>query len=169
MFTLPLFFHCSVYAEYKEQGIALDEITYDDNTHVLDLIQNKTGLLNMLNEECIRPNGSDYGFVNKALHANSKSPALIIPRIKNSEVEFGIRHYAGDVIYDATGFVTKNQDTLPTDLMECAQTSTNEIIAKEIGLQQDDPTTGRGGPKRKQSNLVRLVCELNHFTVLVLH
>jgi myosin heavy subunit len=45
----------------------------------------------------------------QALHANGKSPALIIPRIKRSNVEFGIRHYAGDVLYDATDFVTKNQ------------------------------------------------------------
>jgi myosin-5 len=151
-FTKDVF--VSVYAEYKDEGIGLEEITYDDNTHVLDLIQNRTGLLAMLNEECIRPNGSDYGFVNKALHANEKSPALIIPRIKNSEVEFGIRHYAGDVMYDATGFVTKNQDTLPTDLMACAQTSTNEIISMEIGITESSFTSNRSMPNRKQSNLV---------------
>jgi hypothetical protein len=55
------------------EGIALDEIKYDDNTVVLDLIQNRTGLLAMLNEECIRPNGSDYGFVNKV-----RFPGLIV-------------------------------------------------------------------------------------------
>jgi myosin-5 len=156
-FTKDVF--VSVYAEYKEEGISLEEITYDDNTHVLDLIQNRTGLLAMLNEECIRPRGSDYGFVNKALNSNAKSPALIIPRIKMSDVEFGIRHYAGDVMYDATGFVTKNQDTLPTDLMECAQTSTNEIIAGEIGNTSASASSSmfkssKAVPKRKQSNLV---------------
>lgn len=154
-FTKDVF--VSVYAEYKEEGISLEEITYDDNTHVLDLIQNRTGLLAMLNEECIRPNGSDSCFVNKALHSNGKSPALIIPRIKRSDVEFGIRHYAGDVMYDATGFVTKNQDTLPTDLMECAQTSSNTIISKEIANTSVSSTNGQHSktmPKRKQSNLV---------------
>jgi myosin-5 len=158
-FTKDVFI--SVYAEYKEEGISLEEITYDDNTHVLDLIQNRTGLLAMLNEECIRPNGSDYGFVNKALHANEKSPALIIPRIKKSDVEFGIRHYAGDVMYDASGFVTKNQDTLPTDLMDCAMTSTNQIIAQEIAnTGAASGSAGGGGgrnismPKKRQSNLV---------------
>jgi myosin-5 len=62
-FTKDVF--TSVFEEYKLEEIALDEIKYDDNTEVLDLIQNRTGLLAMLNEECIRPNGSDYGFVNK--------------------------------------------------------------------------------------------------------
>ena len=153
-FTKDVF--VSVFEEYKEEGISLDEIQYDDNTHVLDLIQNKTGLLAMLNEECIRPNGSDYGFVNKALHANKGSPALIVPRIVRSNVEFGIRHYAGDVMYDATDFVTKNQDTLPSDLMDCACTSTNEIIAAELNrsLSQSGTKKGKGLPGRKKSNLV---------------
>ena len=158
-FTKDVF--VSVFEEYKEEGINLDEITYDDNTHVLDLIQNRTGLLAMLNEECVRPGGSDYGFVNKATAANKSSPALIIPRIVHSNVEFGIRHYAGDVMYDATDFVTKNQDTLPSDLMECAQTSSNDIIAKELSPASlnKTSTTSRGpaksAPRRSaKSNLV---------------
>lgn len=129
-FTQDVF--VSVFEEYKEEGITLDEIDYDDNTHVLDLIQNRTGLLAMLNEECIRPNGSDCGFVNKAIHSNKRSPALITPRIVRSNVEFGIRHYAGDVMYDATDFVVKNQDSLPVDLARCARASSNDIISKEL-------------------------------------
>jgi myosin-5 len=155
-FTKDVF--TSVFEEYQLEGIALDEIKYDDNTDVLDLIQNRTGLLAMLNEECIRPNGSDYGFVNKALHANDNSPALIIPRIKRSNVEFGIRHYAGDVLYDATDFVTKNQDTLPSDLMECAQSSTNDIIRNELvhdaSRNRSKHSGSRAPPRSKKSNLV---------------
>ena len=40
----------TVMEEYKFEGIALDDITYDDNTDVLDLIEGRTGLLAMLNE-----------------------------------------------------------------------------------------------------------------------
>jgi myosin-5 len=149
-FTKDVF--VSVFEEYKEEGISLDEIHYDDNTHVLDLIQNSSGLLAMLNEECIRPNGSDYGFVNKAIHANKTSPALIIPRISQNNVEFGIRHYAGDVMYDATAFVTKNQDTLPSDLMEAACASSNTIISEELmaTASVQSPTK----PVKRTSNLV---------------
>ena len=154
-FTQDVF--VSVFEEYEKEGINLDEIHYDDNTDVLDLIQNPTGLLAMLNEECIRPNGSDYGFVHKALHANKTSPALIVPRIR-STVEFGIRHYAADVIYDATDFVSKNQDTLPSDLMEATCTSTNVIIAKEFmksASVQNPSKTVTASPKRARSgNLV---------------
>jgi myosin-5 len=53
----------SVQLEYEAEGIPLDEITYDDNTDVLDLIEGKTGLLAMLNEECVRSKGTDEAFV----------------------------------------------------------------------------------------------------------
>lgn len=46
--------------------------------------------------------------------------------------EFAISHYAGAVTYDATNFVTKNTDTLAKDLVECAATSDNELIAEEL-------------------------------------
>lgn len=45
----------SVQAEYEYEGIELDEITYDDNTDVLDLVEGRMGLLSFLNEECVRP------------------------------------------------------------------------------------------------------------------
>ena len=45
----------SVQAEYEYEGIALGEITYDDNTDVLDLVEGRMGLLSFLNEECVRP------------------------------------------------------------------------------------------------------------------
>ena len=44
----------SVQAEYEYEGIELEEITYDDNTDVLDLVEGRMGLLSFLNEECIR-------------------------------------------------------------------------------------------------------------------
>lgn len=153
-FTKDVF--VAVFEEYESEGISLDQIQYDDNTHVLDLIQNRTGLLAMLNEECIRPNGSDSGFVNKALHANKGSPSLIVPRIR-SNAQFGIHHYAGDVIYDATDFVSKNQDTLPSDLLECACNSSNEIIANELSTRTSPSRTGgrkNAAPARKKSNIV---------------
>ena len=45
----------SVQAEYEYEGIELGEITYDDNTDVLDLVEGRMGLLSFLNEECVRP------------------------------------------------------------------------------------------------------------------
>lgn len=48
------------------------------------------------------------------------------------DTDFAIIHYAGKVTYSAINFVTKNMDTLPQDLEDCAKKSTNEILANAI-------------------------------------
>ncbi len=97
----------SVQIEYEMEGIELQEITYDDNTDVLDLVEGRMGLLAFLNEECVRPKGSDKTFVYKAQSMNKGNPCFF--RAKHaSDHEFGIKHYAGKVTYDATNFVVKN-------------------------------------------------------------
>lgn len=155
----------SVQEEYEFEGIPLDEIKYDDNTDVLDLIEGKAGLLNMLNEECVRPKGTDEAFVQKALAANKKSPCLIQSKLNRKE--FGIHHYAGKVMYDSEGFVFSNQDTLPTDLGDCALKSSNEILSKHLNNEKCSnlaernvaaAPTKRSTPKRAKSNLVAPTC-----------
>jgi myosin-5 len=165
----------SVQAEYEFEGIHLDEIKYDDNTDVLDLIEGRLGLLAVLNEECVRPQGSDTAFVSKAVTMNRASPCLIVEK-SFRDYEFGICHFAGKVLYDATNFVTKNQDTLPSDLQECATKSTNSILARELSnesmlatspsastLEENGGSTKKkkrpataqlAAPRRQQSNLV---------------
>ena len=140
----------SVQEEYENEGIALAEIWYDDNTDVLDLIEGRTGLLALLNEECVRPKGNDQEFVQKALTQNKDSPCIIINKV--NRMSFGIHHYAGKVMYDGDQFVTSNQDTLPTDLSDLCGKSNNPLIATKCEVATDD--NGRGAPKRQKSNLV---------------
>jgi myosin V len=140
----------SVQAEYIEEGIALAEITYDDNTDVLDLIEGRTGLCALLNEECVRPKGSDEAFVSKALTQNKKSPCIVVNHM--DRMSFGIHHFAGKVMYSAEFFVVRNQDTLPTDVEDVMKLSTNEIISH-----LEDDATGDGKPNkpgRQKSNIV---------------
>jgi myosin heavy subunit len=116
----------TVQEEYRNEGIPLEEIWYDDNTDVLDVIEGRTGLLNLLNEECVRPGGNDFDFVQKSLQINKKSPCLMVHR--TDRLSFGIRHYAGQVFYDGDKFVASNQDTLPTDLQRCLEASASPIV-----------------------------------------
>lgn len=143
----------AVQEEYEREGIELALITYDDNTDVLDLIEARTGLLAMLNEECVRPKGNDQDFVQKALAANKKSPCLLVNKM--DRMSFGVHHYAGKVMYNADGFVSSNQDTLPTDLIEMGEKSSNEIVKEKIEEEIPSETKGkRTAPKRQKSNLV---------------
>ena len=58
------------------------------------------------------------------------------------KTEFGIRHFAGPVIYDASEFIERNSDKLPDSLLHLATRSANPLVALEFGelvrLQQAD-------------------------------
>merc|ERR1712238_248359 len=96
----------------------------------------------------------------KAFAANKKSPCLILSRMNRKE--FGIHHYAGKVMYDSDGFVSSNQDTLPSDLFDCALKSSNQILSKHLTNEKSSnleeknvaSSSKRGPPKRAKSNLV---------------
>ena len=105
---------------------------YEDNSHIINLIEGPLGLIDILNEECVRPKGNDFGFVNKLYHNNSKNNALL-DNTKYQRMEFGIKHYAASVKYNANQIVIKNMDTLPKDLMQYVSTcSNNDIISSQF-------------------------------------
>ena len=43
-------------------------------------------------------------------------------------LDFGVAHYAGDVVYSVDGFVQKNKDALPLEIMSFMQSSSNPLI-----------------------------------------
>jgi myosin-5 len=146
----------NVLAEYQAEGIDLADIWYDDNTDVLDLIEGSTGLFNMLNEECVRPKGCDQGFVQKAILQNQSSTCLVVDKF--DRMSFGIHHYAGRVMYDAEAFVSKNLDTLPTDLQWCTEKCSNPIINTartegRAGKPISPRSSGRGAVQKSESNI----------------
>lgn len=46
----------------------------------------------------------------------------------SQESRFTISHYAGNVTYDADGWLEKNRDTLPPGVMEMLQASENTLV-----------------------------------------
>lgn len=158
-FTFDIF--QSVKEEYDCEGIELDEITFDDNSDVLDLVEGRMGLLAFLNEECVRPGGNDAGFVSKVEAMNKGNPCFVREKHLQPFV-FGVRHYAGLVMYDATAFVTKNMDTLSKDLLALALGCSNEIVASELannssvceGTTRDSAKSSK--PKKKAPGRARV-------------
>lgn len=144
----------SVQAEYEFEGIALGEITYADNVDVLTLIEGRMGFISVLNEECVRPKGNDVAFVSKVQTMNKDSDCLIVEKSFRN-YQFGVKHYAGPVIYDATNFVTKNTDTLPPDLLECARQSSNEIVSKHLSNDSMMNVDEAKSKSRKKANKAR--------------
>lgn len=81
-----------------------------DNEECLDLIEKKMGLFALLDEQCRFPKGSDANFVEKIRVEHAGHPNYITKRRKKYPTEFTIFHFAGEVTYDAKGFIEKNKD-----------------------------------------------------------
>ncbi|CEG46908.1 myosinlike protein [Plasmopara halstedii] len=128
-FTLDVF--KTVQEEYQQEGVGWEFVKYQDNQDMLDLLENSMGVMALLNEECVRPMGSDISFVSKLVSIRESHPRF--ERVRLSQTHFLLHHYAGPVTYDAEGFVEKNKDSLQTDLFELLGTSSNSLMSMVFG------------------------------------
>ena len=72
--------------------------------------------------------GNDKSFCRKISSKNGQHPRFEKSRF--GDLEFTVRHFAGDVLYSADGFLDKNRDRLQENLLTCIQTSTNNFITE---------------------------------------
>uniref|UniRef100_A0A9J8A1T0 non-specific serine/threonine protein kinase n=1 Tax=Cyprinus carpio carpio TaxID=630221 RepID=A0A9J8A1T0_CYPCA len=116
--------------EYLNEDVDARVIEYEDNRPLLDLfLQKPMGMLALLDEESRFPQATDQTLVEK-FEDNLKSKNFWRP--KRVDLGFGIHHYAGKVIYNASGFLAKNRDALPADIVLLLRSSENELIRKLV-------------------------------------
>lgn len=142
-----------VQEEYEAEGIDIFDFAIVDNSDILKLLQGRMGLIVSLNEECVRPKGNDESFVYK-IKVVQKAHDRFIDKKLHRKTEFGIKHFAGPVTYDATKFVERNMDKLPDGLMYCAATSTNSLIRDEFAtlVAAHEAATSSGVRRKKATN-----------------
>ncbi|VVC29843.1 Hypothetical protein CINCED_3A016888 [Cinara cedri] len=101
----------------RDEGIHCDvEIDYVDNVPCIDLISSlRTGLLSMLDVEC-SVNGSVELYLRKVKSQHRNNPRLFETKSVDQR-SFGIQHFSGRVIYDASDFLETNKDVVPDDLV----------------------------------------------------
>ncbi|XP_060611551.2 unconventional myosin-Vc [Anolis sagrei] len=121
--------------EYMKENIPWTLIDFYDNQLVIDLIEAKMGILDLLDEECLLPQGTDENWLQK-LYNNfiNKNPLFEKPRMSNSS--FIIQHFADKVEYKSEGFLEKNRDTVYEDLIEILKNSKFQLCANFF---QDNP------------------------------
>ncbi|XP_041102994.1 myosin-IIIa-like [Polyodon spathula] len=116
--------------EYLNEEVDVRLIEYEDNRPLLDMfLQKPVGLLSLLDEESRFPQATDQTLVEK-FEVNLKTKNFWRP--KRVELSFGIHHYAGKVLYNASGFLAKNRDTLPADIVLLLRSSENDLIRKLV-------------------------------------
>ncbi|VAH04584.1 unnamed protein product [Triticum turgidum subsp. durum] len=101
--------------EYVEDGIDWAKVEFEDNQDCLNLFEKKPlGLLSLLDEESTFPNATDLTFANKLKQHLDTNSCFRGERGK----AFTVRHYAGEVAYDTSGFLEKNRDLLHMDSIQ---------------------------------------------------
>ncbi|TPX37698.1 hypothetical protein SmJEL517_g00731 [Synchytrium microbalum] len=105
--------------EYVREGIPWQNVQYLNNKPCCELIEKQHHLIDLLDEECVIPNGSDASLHDKLLKNLKGKPHWVQPPAsQNSQKIFQIAHYASNVTYECSGFLEKNRDTLFVDLVE---------------------------------------------------
>lgn len=119
--------------EYTEEEIDWQYIDFVDNQPCINLIEDRQGILSLLDEESRLPSGSDDGFTQKLLGNLKDKPNFKVPRL--GENSFIVQHYAHDVEYETAGFLEKNRDTVPDTVMEVLNNTSSEFLKEIFDLQ----------------------------------
>jgi myosin-5 len=133
---------------YSQEGIDWTTISYRDNQHVIDLIGKKpTGLLILLEGQGMLNRGSsdEAPLLSTFNQTHDKKNSAYEKSRFGNDGKFSIKHFAGDVTYNITGFLDKNNDALQDDLMELMLCSTNIFIQNAIIATSLNSTRGVAG------------------------
>ena len=105
--------------EYEREGILWKFISFPDNQDVLDLIDRKhTGILSLLDEQCIVPKSTDEKFTRYLYAKCDKHIRFSASSAQRVDHKFSIEHYAGPVEYSTENWLEKNKDQLPSASVE---------------------------------------------------
>jgi myosin-1 len=136
--------------EYVAEGIQWTPIKYFNNKIVCELIEGKQppGLFSLLDDICAtihaQSEGTDEKFLQKAegLHGSHQ-------HFRGFTGAFAIKHYAGDVAYDAQGFTDKNKDQLFQECIDCMRCSKNQYITRLFPVTAEEKAVQASGQKKR--------------------
>uniref|UniRef100_A0A8D0GH48 Unconventional myosin-Va n=1 Tax=Sphenodon punctatus TaxID=8508 RepID=A0A8D0GH48_SPHPU len=115
--------------EYMKEQIPWTLIDFYDNQPCINLIEAKMGILDLLDEECKMPKGSDNTWAQKLYNTHLNKSALFEkPRLSNKA--FIIQHFADKVEYRCEGFLEKNKDTVYEEQIKVLKSSKFKMLTE---------------------------------------
>ncbi|KAF4320704.1 hypothetical protein BBO99_00005005 [Phytophthora kernoviae] len=136
----------SVQIEYEAEGIIWSHIDFADNQDVISVIEDRLGIISLLNDEVMRPKGNDESLVSK-LSTIHKDEQDVIEFPRTSRTQFTIKHYAGAVTYESIGFLEKHKDALLPGLSDLMRGSSKSflrtIFSEKLGSPKEGPRKAR--------------------------
>uniref|UniRef100_A0AAZ3QH52 Myosin VC n=1 Tax=Oncorhynchus tshawytscha TaxID=74940 RepID=A0AAZ3QH52_ONCTS len=149
--------------EYMKEDIPWTLIDFYDNQPVIDLIEAKMGILDLLNEECLFPQGTDQNWLQKLYNYLVDNPLFEKPRMSNKA--FIIQHFADKVEYQCRGFLEKNRDALYEELVDTMRTSKFPLLANFF-LEVEPEGLGTNGIKVRPAQPRVKPANKNHRTTV---
>ncbi|KAM4706857.1 unconventional myosin-Vb isoform 2-T2 [Discoglossus pictus] len=132
--------------EYMKEQIPWTLIDFYDNQPCIDLIEAKLGVLDLLDEECKMPKGTDQNWAQKLYERHSSSQHFKKPRMSN--ISFIVVHFADLVEYQCDGFLEKNRDTVYEEQINILKASKYQLVADLFQDEKDAvPPTPTGKTK----------------------
>ncbi|XP_034729885.1 unconventional myosin-Va isoform X9 [Etheostoma cragini] len=130
--------------EYMKEQIPWTLIDFYDNQPCINLIEAKMGILDLLDEECKMPKGSDDSWAQKLYNTHLKTCSLFEkPRMSNRA--FIIQHFADkQVEYQCEGFLEKNKDTVNEDQINVLKASKKFDLLVELFQDEEKATSPTG-------------------------
>uniref|UniRef100_A0A4W6D3B5 Myosin VC n=1 Tax=Lates calcarifer TaxID=8187 RepID=A0A4W6D3B5_LATCA len=128
--------------EYMKEDIPWTLIDFYDNQPVIDLIEAKMGILDLLDEECLFPQGTDQSWLQKLYNYLDANPLFEKPRLSNEA--FVIQHFADKVEYQCKGFLEKNRDALYEELVDIMRASKFPFLASFFQEEEQSTVTSKG-------------------------
>ena len=131
--------------EYEKEGIMWKFISFPDNQDVLDLIDKKhTGIMALLDEQCILPRSTDEKFTRYLYARCDKHTRFSASSAQRVDYLFSIEHYAGYVVYTTDSWLEKNKDQLPAASSDLLNSSTFGLIGEIKRFIRSEDRAGRG-------------------------
>uniref|UniRef100_A0A3B4CZX3 Unconventional myosin-Va n=1 Tax=Pygocentrus nattereri TaxID=42514 RepID=A0A3B4CZX3_PYGNA len=128
--------------EYMKEQIPWTLIDFYDNQPCINLIEAKMGVLDLLDEECKMPKGSDDSWAQKLYNTHLKTCSLFEkPRMSNKA--FIIQHFADKVEYQCEGFLEKNKDTVNEEQIHVLKASKFDLLV-ELFRDEEKATSPTG-------------------------
>ncbi|XP_026774652.3 unconventional myosin-Va isoform X1 [Pangasianodon hypophthalmus] len=137
--------------EYLKEKIPWTLIDFYDNKPCINLIEAKMGVLDLLDEECMMPKGSDDSWAQKLYNTHlKKSDHFDKPRMSNKA--FIIHHFADRVEYQCEGFLEKNKDTVNEEQINVLKSSKFALLLELF--QEDEKAPGKVASSRSKMTQV---------------
>ena len=99
---------------FRQEKVEWPDITYQQNDQCIQVIEDRMGIIDLLDDCCKLSTGTDRTFVQKILRIQPPPKQLSrfpIEKTKQFQPDkFVLHHYAGTIEYSGSGFLDKNSD-----------------------------------------------------------